>query len=80
MGRGGGVGEGSIAAPWPELGFRCGCDRWDGDGQMEEGRARGYQGEDSKGRGRKGRRFRLSSAFASGLFRSVQTKKQTTVH
>jgi hypothetical protein len=27
MGRGGGVGEGSIAAPWPGLGFRGGCDR-----------------------------------------------------
>jgi len=38
-GRGGGVGEGSTAAPWPgarPLGFQGGCDR--GRGRKEEGR------------------------------------------
>jgi hypothetical protein len=49
MGRGGDVGEGSTAAPWPgdrPLGFQGGCDQ--GRGREEEGRG----SEDARGRDR----------------------------
>ena len=78
-GRGGGVGEGSTAAPWPgtrPLGFRGGCDRWRGSEEEGRGSEDGRDRERGQGKnGPTGFRVLLGSSSLARLSSSSKLRK-----